>query len=487
MPSETRPSVLLIEDSPTNALVYQNYFQADYQVQIAYTGAEALGYLARYTYDVLITDVRLPDMSGLDILDKVHKENPSLPVIVITAHGSVDMVVDAMQRGASDFLSKPFDKARIIVTLGNILKKHKLQEVVQEYEKVYRREKFYGMIGASLPMQNVYRIVESAAKSNASVFITGESGTGKELCAEALHSESSRAGARFIALNCAAIPRDLIESEIFGHIKGAFTGASAARDGAALMANGGTLFLDEIGEMPLDLQSKLLRLIQSGTFTPVGASNEIKVDIRFICATNREPLKEVREGRFREDLYYRLHVIPIQMPALRERGNDILLLAHSFLTLYASDEAKDFISLSKDVESFLTNYDWPGNVRELSNVIRNVVVLNNGRVVELSMLPNLRRSNRLERSSASAGGSSALANKVPQFASFSGSESSVGSQHLSSPMTGEILPLWLEEKRIIEAAIKRCGDNVPRAAAFLQISASTIYRKQLQWDKEHKA
>ncbi|MCL1483882.1 MAG: sigma-54 dependent transcriptional regulator [Marinobacter sp.] len=289
MPRENRPSVLLIEDSPSNAMVYQSYLQSDYEVRIAHTGAEALEHLSRYAFDIVITDVRLPDMSGLSILDKVHEESPSLPVVVITAHGSVDMVVDAMQRGASDFISKPFDKARLAVTLGNILKKHKLEETVQQYEKVYRREQFHRMIGASLPMQNVYRIVESAARSNASVFITGESGTGKELCSEALHSESPRAGEQFVALNCAAIPRELIESEIFGHVKGAFTGASAARDGAALRASGGTLFLDEIGEMPLDLQSKLLRLIQSGTFTPVGSSKELKVDIRFICATNRDP------------------------------------------------------------------------------------------------------------------------------------------------------------------------------------------------------
>ena len=475
MSSEYRQSVLLVEDSPSNAMVYQSYLQSDYSVRVAHTGTEAIDQLATHNFDVVITDVRLPDMSGLSILDKIQAETPSLPVIVITAHGSVDMVVDAMQRGASDFISKPFDKARLAVTLRNILKKQKLEEVVQQYEKVYKRDQFHRMIGASLPMQNVYRIVESAGKSNASVFITGESGTGKELCSEALHEESPRGGAPFIALNCAAIPRDLIESEIFGHVKGAFTGASSARDGAALRASGGTLFLDEIGEMPLDLQSKLLRLIQSGSFTPVGGGKELKVDVRFICATNRDPLREVQEGRFREDLYYRLHVIPIHMPALRERGSDIMLIAQSLLEQYAKDEGKSFRGFSKEVESFFARYEWPGNVRELSNVVRNVVVLNEGDVVEMPMLPNLLQSRKSADQTVPVVLGASSSNHVQEFPSDS-------VPHHSSNQ--EILPLWAEEKRIIEAAIEKCDGNVPRAAAFLEISASTIYRKKQQWEKE---
>ncbi|MBJ6138927.1 sigma-54-dependent transcriptional regulator [Marinobacter litoralis] len=482
MPGEHRPSVLLIEDSPSNAMVYQSYLQSDYAVRVAHTGAEALEHLANHDFDVLITDVRLPDMSGLNILDKVKNDRPLLPVIVITAHGSVDMVVDAMHRGASDFISKPFDKARLAVTLSNILKKQKLEEVVQQYEKVYRRDEFYQMIGASLPMQNVYRIVESAGKSNASVFITGESGTGKELCSEALHAESPRAASPFIALNCAAIPRELIESEIFGHVKGAFTGASSARDGAALRASGGTLFLDEIGEMPLDLQSKLLRLIQSGTFTPVGSSKEVKVDIRFICATNRDPLLEVQEGRFREDLYYRLHVIPIHMPALRERGSDIMLIAQELLEQYAQYENKTFQGFSDAVENFFLQYSWPGNVRELSNVIRNIVVLNDGDIIEMSMLPNLspsvpaRKNAASEYSVAERGNRSSLSN-------WRDKQRSEDTQDRTS-VSEEILPLWIQEKRIIEETIELCDGNVPKAAAFLEISASTIYRKKQQWDKE---
>ena len=477
-----RPRVLLVEDSPSNSMVYQSYLEVNYDVDVAHTGREAFVCLGKHHYQALITDVRLPDTTGLDILDRVQSDTPDLPVVVITAHGSVDMVVDAMQRGAADFITKPFDKARLNVTLANIFKKQQLEDVVAEYEKSFVREQFHRMIGSSLPMQSVYRIIESSAQSKASVFITGESGTGKELCAEALHAESDRADKPFVALNCAAIPRDLIESEIFGHLKGAFTGASSTRQGAALRADGGTLFLDEIGEMPLDLQSKLLRLIQSGTFQPVGSSKEIAVDVRFICATNRNPLVEVQEGRFREDLYYRLHVIPIQMPSLRDRGNDILLIARSLLIQYSDDEGKSFRSFSREVESFLERSRWPGNVRELSNIIRNVVVLNDAETVTMAMLPSPM---------------SATCNPLPAVppnadTGLPNSNEAVGQSVLSKQGGGDentgisnhlIRPLWQEEKRIIESAIAQCDGNVPKAAAFLEISASTIYRKRLQWEK----
>ncbi|MBU2955892.1 sigma-54-dependent transcriptional regulator [Marinobacter sp. F3R08] len=478
-----QPRILLVEDSPSNALVYRSYLDKQYDVEVAHTGLDALQCLSEREFDALITDIRLPDTSGLDILDKMQREKPDLPVVVITAHGSVDMVVDAMQRGASDFISKPFDKARLDVTLTNILKKQQLKEVVEEYEKVFVREQFHRMIGASLPMQNVYRIVESAAKSRASVFITGESGTGKELCSEALHAESNRADKPFIALNCAAIPRELIESEIFGHVKGAFTGAASARDGAALRASGGTLFLDEIGEMPLDLQSKLLRLIQSGSLQPVGSSKEVNVDVRFICATNRDPLREVQEGRFREDLYYRLHVIPVHMPPLRERGKDILLIAQSLLLQYAMDEGKGFKQLHRDVEAFFLRYSWPGNVRELSNVIRNIVVLNDGKTVDMTMLPDLTRSRHEYPESAMALDSEQTQPDGPMDLPANASVEAPLRSSPSSRGSEGIMPLWLEEKRIIESAIERCSGNVPKAAAFLEISASTIYRKKQQWDK----
>ncbi|WP_029653502.1 sigma-54-dependent transcriptional regulator [Marinobacter daepoensis] len=500
MQTTSRHTILLVEDSVSNALVYQNYLKDTYRVLVADTGHAALKLLAENTIYLLITDVRLPDMSGLDIVDYAQSTQPDLPIIVITAFGSVDLVVDAMRRGASDFLSKPFDRARLEVTISNILERQHLQDVVNEYQKTFERDRFHNMIGGSLPMQGVYRIIESCAASKASVFITGESGTGKELCSEALHAESTRSDKPFIALNCAAIPRELIESEIFGHVKGAFTGAATAREGAALRASGGTLFLDEIGEMPLDLQSKLLRFIQSGTFSPVGSSKEIKVDVRFICATNRDPLAEVREGRFREDLYYRLHVIPLHMPPLRDRGNDVLKIAGELLRKYSEDEGKSFRCFDDKVADYFLRYPWPGNVRELSNVVRNIVVLNDAETVTMTMLPQMSEST--PGAAQPEGGAVDGGPGVPA-APFS---DEVGGEQDTPPSTGAvsddapgvngasnvadrdskaILPLWKEEQRIIETAIQKCSGNIPRAAAFLEISASTIYRKKLAWEKSH--
>ncbi|WP_458525666.1 sigma-54-dependent transcriptional regulator [Onishia taeanensis] len=474
MTKDTLPRILLVEDSPSTALVYQGYLGHDYQVRVVHSGGEALEALREHHFALLLLDVRLPDMSGLEILDQVRDQDASTPIIMMTAHGSVDVAVEAMQRGASDFLTKPFDRARLRVTLTKALKERRLTEIVAEYEKSFERDRFHRMVGASLPMQSVYRIIESAAPSRATVFITGESGTGKELCAEAIHAQSPRASQAFVALNCAAIPRDLLESEIFGHIKGAFTGALTAREGAASRADGGTLFLDEIGELPLDLQSKLLRFIQSGAFQPVGAGREQQVDVRFVCATNREPLEEVRQGRFREDLYYRLHVIPVQMPALRERGQDVLRIARTLLAEFSDDEGKAFTGFRPDVEALLLRHSWPGNVRELSNVIRNVVVLNEGSWVDADMLPAPFDALR-------AGGRPGLGavDEAPAPAAIA----PPAPAREEEQDAGSIVPLWREEKRLIERAIALCGGNVPQAAARLEISASTIYRKKQQWEQ----
>jgi two-component system repressor protein LuxO len=314
-------------------------------------------------------------------------------------------------------------------------------------------------------------VIENAADSKASIFITGESGTGKELCAEAIHKRSSRKDKPFLTINCAAIPRELMESEIFGHVKGAFTGAHAAREGAAAMADGGTLFLDELCEMDLDLQSKLLRFIQLGTYQKVGSSVKQQVDIRFVCATNREPLDEVRAGRFREDLYYRLHVIPLRLPPLRERGKDSLLIARKLLKNINEREGKDFVSFSKEAEDLMLTYPWPGNVRELENSIMNMVVLGKGQEITVDLLPEHMKT-RLEK------------NTEMSPTSFNkGSPLQKNMSALSAASLEEILPLWLEEKRIIERAITLCHDNVPKAAALLDVSASTLYRKRQAWEK----
>lgn len=307
-------SALLVEDSMSLGALYTEYLRAeDINVTHVHYGADALKELSNWQPDLLILDIKLPDMSGLDILKQVQQSHPHISTIMITAHGSIDIAIDAMRSGAFDFLVKPFDAKRLSITVRNALKQKQLLELVTQYENSLPKGHYQGFIGDSLAMQSVYKTIDCVANSKASVFIMGESGTGKEVCAQAIHQVGNRADKPFIALNCASIPKELIESEIFGHCKGAFTGAHNNRDGAATRADGGTLFLDEICEMDLELQSKLLRFIQTGTFQRVGGSKEEHVDIRFISATNREPWEEVKLGHFREDLFYRLHVIPIEL------------------------------------------------------------------------------------------------------------------------------------------------------------------------------
>jgi len=326
-------------------------------------------------------------------------------------------------------------------------------------DEKFKDNGYYDFIGVSKPMQTIYQIIDNVATSKASVFITGESGTGKELCADAIHKESQRKLKPFITLNCAAIPKDLMESELFGHVKGAFTGADKDRLGAASLADEGTLFLDEIGDMDLDLQVKLLRFVQTMTFKKVGSDKLEKVDIRLICATHLDPIKAIKAGRFREDLYYRLNVIFIKLPALRQRGDDILLLAKHFLMRYTLEENKSFVTFAPDAEACLKNYKWRGNVRQLQNIIHNIVVLNQGQVVTSQML-----STALENSPTDLWPSS----ETP-----------------SQPIV-KIPPLWQAEKKLIEQAIELCGGNIAKAALMLEIDASTIYRKRREWKKAKK-
>ncbi len=381
-------------------------------------------------------------------------------VVVMTAHGSLEVAVEVMRDGAEDFLQKPFDAARLQTTVRNVLKHNRLQHLVEEIQETFERDHYHGFIGGSLPMQAVYRIIDAAAPSSATVFITGESGTGKEVCAEAIHKQGPRRDKPFIAINCGAIPHDLMESEIFGHIKGAFTGAANERKGAATLADGGTLFLDEIAEMDMDLQTKLLRFVQTGSFQRVGDSTEMKVDIRFICATNRDPLEMVEVGRFREDLYYRLHVVPLHLPPLRERGDDILAIARHFLLSYAKEESKGFSEFTPDVEVTLNRYTWPGNVRQLQNVIRNITVLHDdSRVTRQHLPPPL-------DTALSEGEISQLVNHQ------------IVKREITDNRDKKIIrPLAEVERQAIEQAITLCNDNIPKAAALLEVSPSTIYRK----------
>jgi len=462
-----KPNVLLVEDAAPQAALFQQYLK-DEMINLALveTGADAKAAIAAHPPELVLLDLKLPDMEGQEILHWIKQQAFPTSVIIITGHSSVDVAVDVMRIGAEDFLEKPVTANRLRTTVKNLLEQSRLKNLVAEYQNTFDRKNYHGFIGHSLPMQAVYRIIDAAAPSKATVFITGESGTGKEVCAEAIHAQGSRTKQPFIALNCGAIPRDLMESEIFGHIKGAFTGASAERKGAASLADGGTLFLDEIGEMELDLQTKLLRFVQTGSFQKVGDSKSQNVDVRFICATNRDPLEAVAAGRFREDLYYRLHVVPLHLPPLRERDNDIMDIARHFLITYAQEEGKAFTTFTPEVEVILRRYNWPGNVRQLQNVIRNIVVLHDDTIVTQAHLP------------------------PPLNTSLNELEIS----HLIQPQQptqatdshGSIKPLANVERDAIEQAIKICDGNIPKAAALLDVSPSTIYRKKQGWEVESR-
>jgi len=458
-------SILLVEDSTDLACLYLGYLKNQYdQVDHVTTGEAAINVIRNTTPDIVLLDYVLPDMNGETVLEYINTQQIQSQVIVMTAHASVDTAVTCIRLKTFDFLIKPFDSGTLLKTINNALSHQPESKTTTSRSTTVA---FHDFIGNSPPMQHVYQIIERAASSIATVFISGESGTGKEVCARALHDQSTRKNKPFIAINCAAIPEGLMESEIFGHTKGAFSGATSERHGAASLADGGTLFLDEICEMGMDLQTKLLRFIQTGTFQKVGGSKLESVDIRFVCATNRDVLTEVEEKRFREDLYYRLHVIPVEMPALRERGQDIITLANYFLTNYSTEENKLFKGFSEHCQSVLLAYHWPGNVRQLQNVVRNIVVLNDNDVVTTEMLPGLITQHH-------------QSDTTPSIRQHSIGPEPIMSAH---DKVNKILPLWESEKKIIEEAIEICDGNIPRAAALLGISPSTIYRKKESWKK----
>ncbi len=464
--------VLIVEDTLPMAVLYEEYLRDEaWDVAIAGSLAQARTRMEARVPDAVVIDVGLPDGSGIDLLKEIRAKGLPTEAVVVTVSGSMKLAVEAMREGAYDFLVKPFDRDRLTVTLRNALERRKLVDAVVEMREEFGRDRYYGFVGASLPMQAVYRIIDSAAQSKATVFVTGESGTGKEVCAEAIHKRSPRAKAPFVALNCAAIPKDLLESEIFGHVKGAFTGATADRAGAALQAHRGTLFLDEICEMDLNLQGKLLRFLQTGLVQRVGDSKPQDVDVRIVCATNRDPAAEVAAGRFREDLYYRLHVIPITLPPLRDREGDVLLIAHELLKRYAREERKRFTGFTAEAESILASYAWPGNVRELQNAVRSTIVLHDAEAIDAGMLPDKLRGR-------APGAMPRLAAAANTNASYDVTPGAPGSP---------LRPMWRIERDAIEAAIAACGGNVRRAAAFLEIDASTIYRKKQLWEGRERA
>ena len=428
------------------------------RISVAAGGRQGADLLRERPFDIVLADLSsladLSERSDEAVMRLVRLAEGAL-VVALSNGVSVSAAVAAMRAGAHDYVAKPINGPAIVARIGELAQRHgKGRALSIEARAAQGLSDFAGFIGASSAMQFVYEQIGRIAASAAPVFITGESGTGKDVCAEALHSKGPRAGKRMVAINCAAIPRDLMESELFGVTRGAFTGAHEDRKGAAELADGGTLFLDEIGEMDLSLQSKLLRFLQTGTLSRIGEASVRNVDVRVICATNRNPMQLIEEKKFREDLFYRLHVLPIHLPPLRQRPSDILVLARHFLARYAAEERKAFLGFSTEAATTLASAEWPGNVRQLQNLVRRLVVMFDGGEISAPMLANADIESR----------GIVAAPEMPKT-----------ERRLA------ILPMWRQEQRIIEDAIASFGGNVSLAAAALEISPSTIYRKRQGW------
>lgn len=382
--------ILVIDDDPIVRDILSDFLrQEGNDVVTAEDGMKGLERLREEQFDLIFLDIKMPGMDGLEVFEKAKETlNAATPTIIITAHGTIDNAVQAMKLGAFDYVTKPFRLDEIGLITKRALEVNQLKrENLRLKRELKRRYEFHGLIGSSPEMQRIYSLIEKIADTDSTVLITGESGTGKELVAKIIHYNSSRAERNFVPLNCAAIPKDLLETELFGHEKGAFTGATTTRIGRFELANGGTLFLDEIGELDPSLQVKLLRVLQEREFERVGSTKTIKVDVRIIAATNRNLEELTAEGRFREDLYYRLNVIHINLPPLRERKEDIPFLIEHFLIKQAKSKKRKPPIINRDIINLFMNYDWPGNVRELENVIERLTILNSGEEVRIEDLP----------------------------------------------------------------------------------------------------
>lgn len=462
--------ILVVEDAVSLAMVYVKFLEREgYSVTHVSDGISAIEALRTGHFSVVLLDLQLPDMNGQQIIEHIKSNGIELSIVIITSNASLNIAVNSIRSGAYDFLVKPIEKQRLLTTVSNALETVSLKKQLRTVSSRCERREFHKFVGSSLPMQSIYQMIENVANSHATVFITGESGTGKELCADAIHMSSERAKKPFVALNCGAIPKELIESEIFGHLRGSFTGAINDRIGVAKQADGGTLFLDEICEMELSLQTKLLRFLQTGKIQRVGSPVEESVDVRIICATNRDPFQAVRSGCFREDLFYRLHVVPIHLPRLRDRQNDIIEISRYFLQHFAEQEEKDFKEISADAEAALKAHDWPGNVRELQNLIHNGVVMNTGETITASMLRN--QLNRMEFVQQANHTDHPAPNCIEQ-----------NHQPIPGPVLGK--KLFEIEKEAIEQTIEACQGSIPKAALILGVSPSTIYRKKEAWQLE---
>ena len=377
-------TILVVDDEPNYLIVLSELLKDEgFEVLTAESAESGLKVVGENDLDLVITDMRMPGMDGLELLGAIKNHDKNLPVIMITAFGEVGKAVDAMKAGAYNYLAKPFNNDELLVNIKKAIEHYSLlRENLRLRDEARVRYGFASIVGKNARMQEIYRLIEKVAPTPASVLITGESGTGKELVARAIHINSPREKGPFISVNCAALPETLLESELFGHERGAFTGATSMRKGRFELADSGTLFLDEIGDIPLALQAKLLRVLQERTFERVGGSKSIKVDVRIITATNRDLKEEVDNGRFREDLYYRFNVLHIHLPPLRERADDIPMLTEHFISKFAKLLNKPKLRISGDALRFLSGLPWEGNVRELENTIERAAILCSGDIIE---------------------------------------------------------------------------------------------------------
>lgn len=457
--------ILAADRQPSLLRMYQKSLsQIGYHVECVSDHEALNAKLAVQGFDVLLLDLSLVKDEAEQILSALVSTCPQMQIIAIDDRSSVAGAVETIKAGCRDYLSKPVSMRTLEMAIGRLAEVAEPVRQVCKTQPVNKRETVSDFIGHSPVMQRIQILTSNFANSTASVLVTGESGTGKEVCASELHKLSGRAKGPFVPINCAALPGDLMESELFGHMKGAFTGASTERVGAAQAAHGGTLFLDEIGEMDIGLQAKLLRFLQTGEVKKVGADKVLTVDVRVVCATNRDLSKMIREGKFREDLYYRLDVLSIELPPLRERGNDIIELANHFYDQFIELEGGSGGGLMPSARLALVEYSWPGNVRELQNVIRRAVVLSGGGALEASDLMGMEDTG--------CPGHPLEVSNLPRIVSTTAS---------LRRLIDLDRPLAEIEREIVETMIEMKGGSVPKAAAVLSISPSTLYRKREAW------
>ncbi len=474
--------VLVVDDDNDIRSLLSDLLKGDgYRVQAVGTGSEALAAVEKERPDLVMMDVKLPDQDGLNVLKELKRNHSDLEVIVMTAFGGSSTAIKAMEQGAYDYVTKPFDIDDLLATLKRVFEHADMSNEVSALrlelgKSAAERER---IVGSSRPMMEVYKLIGKVASSDATVLITGESGTGKELVAEALHRASKRNPHPLVKVSCAALPESLLETELFGHEKGSFTGAMTMRKGRFEMANKGTIFLDEIGEMTLGTQTKLLRILQEREFERIGSNTPIKVDIRVITATNRNLAEEVEKSRFREDLYYRLNVIHIHMPPLRDRKEDIPLLTEHFLVKYRHGPGAIPTTISEEALEKLVNYDWPGNVRELENAIERAVVLSRGNLITPEHLPFGDAREARDRARLSARKASATASATDGQTDGDAAEvEAPAAEEEGGAVNGSFKKAVADlEKRLILDALERAGGNRSKAAEELGIYRRLLYAK----------